>query len=55
MKKAFYKSKTFWANLIAIIAILFTGEEVDSTISGTLLAFLNIVLRLITKTELNWN
>ena len=52
--KKWYTSKTLWANLIAIIAILVTGDELDAQTVGAILAVLNMVLRLITKENLIW-
>ena len=57
--KKWYQSKTLWVNLISLIAIglhqtlnleLLTAEQ-----QGTILAFINIVLRLITKEKIEWN
>lgn len=55
--KDFYKSKTFWANTIAIIVSL-TGvfgldlnldAESQTAIVGTIMGVVNIVLRFTTK------
>ena len=54
MYKKWYASKTLWANLIAIAAILITGNELEPQISGSILAVLNMLLRLITKEQLTW-
>lgn len=52
--KKWYLSKTLWLNVIGIVAIIFTGKEIDPTISGSILAVLNMILRLITKEPISW-
>ena len=58
-KKAFWKSKTLYVNLIAVAAILvqsFTGNDflIDLEIQAQILAGINIILRLITKDGVSW-
>ncbi len=52
MNKVWYKSKTVWVNLIAVVGIVFFGKEVDPQISVAVLAVINFLLRLITKEEI---
>lgn len=54
--KKFYTSKTLWVNVLAIIGIILNaqfGIELDAetqvTIATSILAVINIVLRLVTK------
>jgi len=55
--KKWYKSKTFWVNLIAIGAIIARSEfDLVLTIEGeiALLAIINLILRKLTKEEIVW-
>jgi len=56
MKKKWYKSKTAWVNLAAVVAMAIqwaVGVELISLeAQAGILALINIVLRLITKTEI---
>lgn len=56
--KKWYLSKTLWVNLIAIIAIAaqgITGKEVINVeLQASILAGVNMVLRLITKQPVAW-
>ena len=56
--KKFYASKTLWANVIglgAIIAQIATGKEViDPEAQMAILAAINVVLRFITKEPIVW-
>lgn len=55
--KAWYKSKTIWVNLIAIAAMFlpqYTGVVLDADTQVGILGFVNLVLRLVTKEQLNW-
>ncbi len=52
MNKKWYKSKTLWINVIAIVGIVATGKEFDAQTVGVVLAVLNIILRAITKESL---
>ena len=55
MNKKWWKSKTLWINVIAIVGILAFGvETVDPEIQGTILAAINFILRLITKEAVEW-
>ena len=54
--KKIYESRTFWVNLVAIIGIVLNslyGIELDAELQATLatsvLAVINIILRLITS------
>ena len=50
--KKWYKSKTLWANLLAIAAVF--GLDITTDETTAILAVVNIVLRLVTKEELTW-
>jgi len=56
-KKAWFESKTLWVNLLAIVAIIVqcaTGTEVfDIEAQATVLAFINLVLRMVTGKPLS--
>lgn len=55
--KKFWKSKTLWVNLVAVLALALqsaTGYAVDPAVQAALLAVINAVLRLITKEKLEW-
>ena len=52
MKKKWYLSKTLWANLLALVTVF--GLEITAEETTTILAVVNILLRLITKEELTW-
>ncbi len=55
--KKWYRSKTLWVNLIALIS-LFLNEKVGVPISESeqmaILSVVNIVLRLVTKEPVRW-
>lgn len=54
--KAWYTSRTLWANAIAILGgalAKFTGVEIDSETAVGLLGLVNIVLRVVTKSGLS--
>ncbi len=55
--KKWYRSKTLWVNLIALISLLI-NEKVGIPISESeqvaILSVVNIVLRLITKEPVRW-
>ena len=56
--KQYLTSKTLWANVIAIIAIVSAGQfgfVLDGTTQTTMLAMLNMMLRTITKEPLVWS
>lgn len=50
--KKWYTSKTIWANLIGIAVAL--GWQLDPNEVTAILAFINIVLRIVTKDEITW-
>jgi uncharacterized membrane protein len=56
--KAIWQSKTCWVNVLAGVALLaqaVTGRAVVSVeLQGTLLAVINVVLRLVTKQAVVW-
>jgi len=57
MEKKWYLSKTFWVNGLAIIALIAQGQfgfVIGPEIQVALLGFINLVLRLATKTEIVW-
>lgn len=57
MAKKFWKSKMFWVNLIAIIAIIIqsqTGEVVSLEVQASALAIVNLLLRAITNQPITW-
>lgn len=57
--KTIWKSKTFYVNLIAGLALLIqaaTGKEIVSlALQGQILAVVNVALRFITKQPVTWN
>lgn len=57
--KSIFTSKTFWTNVLAVIAMSvqgITGKElITLEIQGTILAVVNIVLRMVTKEPVTWN
>jgi len=57
-KKKWYESKVLWVNIIALIAItvqIVTGNELlDPEWQMSLLAFVNLALRLITGKAIAW-
>ncbi|MBM4301636.1 MAG: hypothetical protein FJ121_08915 [Deltaproteobacteria bacterium] len=51
-KKAWYRSKTLWINLVAGVALVAQsrfGFVIDAEVQGGILTVINLVLRLITK------
>lgn len=55
--KAWYLSKTLWLNIIAAIALLVQtrfGFILDPETQTGFLALINVLLRIITKEQLNW-
>lgn len=57
--KSIFTSKTFWVNLIALAGIIIqgaTGSEilVNLETQASVLAFINIILRTITKEPVTW-
>lgn len=56
-KKKWFASKTLWANIIAIAAIVIaaqTGHTLTAEAQVTILGVVNILLRIITKEQLEW-
>jgi len=56
MKKNWIKSKTLWANLAILAAGVLTllAGELNAGASLTVAGVANMVLRVVTKTELKW-
>tara|TARA_Y100000310_G_C20542848_1_gene744170 strand:+ start:439 stop:621 length:183 start_codon:yes stop_codon:yes gene_type:complete len=56
--KSIFTSKTFWTNLVALVAMVIQGltgkQFLSLEIQGTILAVVNILLRTITKAPVNW-
>lgn len=55
--KLIWQSKTFWLNLIAIVALVlqtYTGFIIDPEKQVVILGIVNTILRFITKTPINW-
>ena len=54
--KAWYESKTVWANILLIVAGVAGGFAglLSSGIPITAIAVMNLVLRVISKSELKW-
>jgi len=56
--KSIFLSKTFWTNLIAILAMVVqhvAGKElIDLEVQASILAFINIILRVVTKQSIAW-
>lgn len=55
--KKFYLSKTFWVNILAIIALIIQSQTsfvLTPETQLSILAVLNVVLRALTKAELDW-
>ena len=55
--KKWYHSKTLWVNLIALgasIAQAKAGLALDGPTQGLILAGINIVLRIVTKEQVEW-
>jgi hypothetical protein len=57
--KRFYRSKTFWTNLLAAGALIYqgvTGEElvIPLEVQASILAVVNLVLRKVTKEPVSW-
>ncbi len=57
MVKKWYKSKTFWINIISLVGtvtLLEFGYEITPEMAVTFLGVINLMLRLITKEEIEW-
>lgn len=50
--KKWWKSKTVWTNVIAIVIAL--GADLREQEVIAILALINLVLRIVTKEELTW-
>jgi len=57
-EKKWYASKTLWVNVLAVAAIVaqgLTGQQIISpAMQGVILGIINMVLRLVTKSEIAW-
>lgn len=57
MQKEYYKSKTFWVNIVALVAIViqqFTGFVIDVSAQASILVVINLILRAITGEEITF-
>ena len=57
MKKPLLKSRTFWVNIVAIIAMAMEsqlGYQIDAEAQVAILAVINLLLRLVTKEPITW-
>ena len=55
--KAWYKSKTVWVNIIALVALVVQNEigfKVSAEEQVAILAVVNLILRLLTKQPITW-
>lgn len=55
--KHWFASKTLWLNILAAAALViqsFTGFVVSPEVQGAILILLNVILRLVTKSEIVW-
>jgi hypothetical protein len=56
--KKWYESKTVWVNVIALVAAVLqvaAGKEIiDAGTQGVILTVINLLLRTVTKHEINW-
>lgn len=57
--KPFWQSKTVWANVVGLLALILQGAVVDAWFlppewQGALLVIINFILRLITKKKIVW-
>jgi low temperature requirement protein LtrA len=56
-EKKWYASKTLWVNLLSVIALVVQTQTefiVDAEAQVALLGVINLVLRAVTKSHLNW-
>ena len=56
--KPFWLSKTFWVNVLAVIAFMvqyFTGWVMNPATQGLFLGLINLILRAVTKKPINWS
>ena len=55
--KKWYTSKTLWLNFLGVVVIVLqtqTGFVLSAELQTSVLAILNVVLRIITKEPINW-
>jgi hypothetical protein len=56
--KIWYTSKTLWVNAIAVVAMVVQGvigkEIIGIELQATILAVINMILRLVTKQPVAW-
>lgn len=50
--KIWYKSKTLWTNLIALLTVF--GLELSGEEATAILAVINLILRLVTREKIVW-
>lgn len=58
MGKTVWTSKTLWVNVIGLIALVvqsLTGYIIDIEAQASILAFINVMLRLVTKEPVTWS
>lgn len=58
MDKMWYTSKTMWVNIVGVVAIMLQsryGYVMSPEIQVGVLGVVNIVLRTITKSAINWD
>ncbi len=57
--KSIFTSKTFWANGVALLAMVIQGvtgkELLPLETQGVLLSVINIILRTVTKSAVTWS
>ena len=56
-EKKWYESKTLWVNLLSVIALVVqtqVGFVIDAEAQMALLGVINLVLRAVTQSHLNW-
>jgi hypothetical protein len=57
MRKEFYLSKTFWINIVALVAIVlqsYTEFIITPEIQASILVIINLILRAITGDEISF-
>ena len=55
--KKFWLSKTFWVNILALVALVIQSQTnyiISAEAQVSILAVVNMALRLITKKEVTW-
>ena len=57
--KSIFLSKTFWVNILAVAAMGIQGlvgkEVISAELQVTILGIVNVLLRMVTKTQVNWS